>query len=163
MTALPPSVKRWAASVLGLAVVGCAALMVAQRPTGPETTSLRIEDGDSIARLFARAGLGDGALLAIMEANRGTAFGLALVPGEEVRINRREDGSLDTLIVGNGEGETTAFIVDEGDRFAVALPGPPARTARASHRESPPGHLTGRDQGELPRDRRGPTRGLSSR
>ena len=55
-----------------------------------------------------------------MEAERGAAFGLALVPGEEVRIIWREDGSLDRLIFDNGDREATAFISDEVDRFHIA-------------------------------------------
>jgi len=116
----PTHVWRWGAAVLGLAVIGCAALLIFQRPSGPETAQLQFEDGDSIARLFARAGLPDGDLLALMEAERGVAFGLALVPGEEVRIIRREDGRLDRLIFGNGDREATAFILDEFGRFQVA-------------------------------------------
>jgi murein DD-endopeptidase MepM/ murein hydrolase activator NlpD len=117
---LPAYLRRWGAATLGLAVIGCAAFLISQRPPGPETTRLQIEDGDSISRLFARAGLADSDLLALMEAERGAAFGLALVPGEEVRIIRREDGSLDRLLFGNGDREATAFISDELNRFHVA-------------------------------------------
>ena len=124
--AFPPHLRRWGAGGLGLAVIGCAAFLLSQRPTGPETTRLHIEDGDSIARLFARAGLADSDLLALMEAERGAAFGLALVPGEEVRIIRREDGSLDRLLFGNGDREATAFVSDELDRFHIAS-APPLR------------------------------------
>ena len=120
LAGFPPHLRRWGAGALGLAVIGCAGFLLSQRPTGPETTRLQIEDGDSIARLFARAGLADSDLLALMEAERGAAFGLALVPGEEVRIIRREDGSLDRLLFGNGDREATAFISDELNRFQVA-------------------------------------------
>ena len=120
LTHLPPYLRRWGAAALGLAVIGCAAFLISQRPPGPETTRLQIEDGDSISRLFARAGLADSELLALMEAERGAAFGLTLVPGEEVRIIRREDGRLDRLILGNGDREATAFISDELDRFHIA-------------------------------------------
>ena len=64
--------------------------------------------------------MADSDLLALMEAERGAAFELALVPGEEVRIIRREDGRLDRLIFGNGDGEATAFISDELHRFHIA-------------------------------------------
>ena len=120
LTELPPYLRRWGAAALGLVVIGCTAFLISQRPPGPETTRLQIEDGDSFSRLFARAGLADSDLLALMEAERGAAFGLALVPGEEVRIIRREDGRLDRLLLGNGDREATAFISDELDRFHIA-------------------------------------------
>ena len=126
LTELSPYLRRWGAAALGLAVIGCSAFLLSPRPPGPETTRLQIEDGDSIARLFAKAGLADSDLLALMEAERGAAFGLALVPGEEVLIIRREDGSLDRLVFGNGDREATAFISDEPDRFHVAS-APPLR------------------------------------
>lgn len=138
----PAGARRWGAGVAGLALLGCAAFVSVQRQTGPETIQLRIGSGDSIARLFAEAGLPDSDLLALMEANRGAAFGLALVPGAEVRIVRRKDGSLDRLIVGNGERQATAFIADEGNRFAIAS-APPLT-------ESPPaGPTPGSSQGRL--------------
>ena len=104
-----------------LTVLGSLAFVLSERrPAGPETTRLEIEAGDSIARLFAKAGLPDRDLLALMEADRGAAFGLVLVPGEEVRIDRREDGGLARIVLGNGDGEATAFVADEDRRFAVA-------------------------------------------
>lgn len=127
--AFPPSARKWVAGAIGIVVLGSAVFVVSQRYTGPETTTrVSIESGDSIARLFARAGLPDRDLLALMEANRGAAFGLVLVPGEEVRIVRREDGSLDRLVVGTGDGEATTFIADEDDRFAVASVSPIVET-----------------------------------
>ena len=141
--------RRWATGAFGLAVLACAAFVVSQRPTGPETTRLRIENGDSIARLFARAGLLDGDLLAVMEANRGAAFGLTLVPGGEVRIIRRENGSLERLIVANGDEEATAFIADEVSQFTIAsvtqLEGRVLASPRA---ENPRGRLAVHDKGE---------------
>ena len=122
-----PRAGRPGAFVLGFAALWCAASLVLHRPTTPEPARLRIENGDSIARLFARASLSDGDLLAVTEAHRGAAFGLAFVPGEEVRIARREDGRLGRLIIGNGDGKATAFIADNGDRFRIAtLPAPAA-------------------------------------
>ena len=118
-----PGARRWAAAgALGLlTVLGSLAFLLSERrPAGPETTRLEIEAGDSIARLFAKAGLPDRDLLALMEADRGAAFGLVLVPGEEVRIDRREDGGLARIVLGNGDGEATAFVADEDRRFAVA-------------------------------------------
>ena len=155
LTELPPYLRRWGAAALGLAVLGCAVFLLSQRPPGPETTRLQIEDGDSISRLFARAGLADGDLLALMEAERGAAFGLALVPGEEVRIIRREDGSLDRLLFGNGDREATAFISDELDRFHIAsapplrdgvpagsaVVGSVARNHPAARKEGPPARV----------------------
>ncbi len=112
-----------------LVVVGAVAFVTSERgPAGPETTRLRIENGDSIARLFAKAGLPDRDLLALMEADRGAAFGLVLVPGEEVRIVRREDGRVERIVVGNGDGEATAFVADGDHRFAVASALPVAGT-----------------------------------
>ncbi len=138
---LPAGAKRWVAGVAGLAFLGCVAFVSVQRQTGPETIQLRIGNGDSIARLFAEAGLPDSDLLALMEANRGAAFGLVLVPGEEIRIIRREDGSLDRLIFGNGEGQATAFIADEGNRFAIASVSPLTGSPPAGPR---PGSSQGR-------------------
>lgn len=131
LTEFPASLKRWGAAALGLAVIGYAAFLISQRPPGPETTRLQVEDGDSISRLFARADLADSDLLALMEAERGAAFGLALIPGEEVRIIRREDGRLDRLLFGNGDREATAFIADEFDRFHIAS-APPLRNGEAA-------------------------------
>ena len=143
-TLLPPAAMRWGAGAVGLAVLGCAALVLSERPTDPKSLQLRIENGDSVARVFARAGLPDSDLLAFMEANRGAAFGLVLVPGEEIRIIRREDGSLDQLIVDNGDGEATAFIADEGNQFAIA-PASPLANPKAG---SSPNRLAARDNGE---------------
>ena len=147
-TLLPPAATRWGAGAVGLAVLGCAALVLSERPTGPEALQLRIEDGDSVARVFARAGLPDSDLLAFMEANRGAAFGLVLVPGEEIRIIRRADGSLDQLVVGNGDGEATAFIADEGNQFAIVSASPLAETSPANPKTgSSPDRLAARDNG----------------
>ena len=54
-----------------LAFLGFVTFTTSRGPAGPETTQLRIQDGDSFARLFERAGLADRDLLAVMEANRG--------------------------------------------------------------------------------------------
>ena len=149
LTALQPGAGRWAAGAVGLAVLGSVAFVISQRHTGPETIRLRIESGDSIARLFAKTGLPDRDLLALMEANRGAAFGLVLVPGEEVRIVRRKDGRLDRLVVGNGDGEATAFTADEDNRFAVASVSPIVETPPVNPRAgSSRGRLTARGRGE---------------
>lgn len=156
LTEFAPYLRRWGAAALALAVIGCAAFLLSQRPPGPETTRLQIEDGDSISRLFARAGLADSDLLALMEAQRGAAFGLVLVPGEEVRITRREDGSLDRLLFGNGDREATAFISDKLDRFHLAsapplgdgepggsaVVGSMARSHPATRKEETPARIT---------------------
>ena len=138
-----------------LAFLGFATFMASRGPAGPETIQLRIQDGDSFARLFARAGLPDRDLLAVMEAQRGAAFGLALVPGEEVRIVRREDGTLQQLIVGDGSADAIAFVAGDDHHFdigpppPVAEPAPPGPTAVGS-RDGPaagdreaPGSATG--------------------
>ena len=150
LTALQPGAGRWAAGAVGLAVLGSVAFVISQRHTGPETIRLRIESGDSIASLFAKTGLPDRDLLALMEANRGAAFGLVLVPGEEVRIVRRKDGRLDRLVVGNGgDGEATAFTADEDNRFAVASVSPIVETPPVNPRAgSSRGRLTARGRGE---------------
>ena len=122
LTVLRPRIGPWSAGVVGLAVLACVAFLVSRGPAAPEGTLLHVKSGESIASLFARAGLTDRDLLAVMEAQQGAAFGLALVPGEEVRIVRREDGSLEQLIVGTGGGEATAFLAREGDRFEIASP-----------------------------------------
>ena len=135
--------RWWGAGALGIAVLGSVAFVIFERPAAsPETARLKVEDGESIARLFAKAGLPDGDLLALMEADRCSAFHLALVPGEEVRIVRREDGSLDRIVIGAGGGDATAFIANEDDRFTVASVLPTAETPPVL-----PG--TGRSRGHL--------------
>ena len=121
LTILSPRNKRRAVGAFALVVLGYAALAVSVWYFGPQTkaTRLHIENGDTFAHLFARADLPDGELLAVMEANQGAAFDLALVPGEEVRIIRRDDGSLRQLIVGSGNGDATSFIANEGSRFTI--------------------------------------------
>ena len=139
--------RWWGAGALGIAVLGSVAFVIFERPAAsPETARLKVEDGESIARLFAKAGLPDDELLALMEADRCSAFRLVLVPGEEVRIVRREDGSLDRIVIGAGGGEATAFIADEDDRFTVAsvlltAPPPPALPGTGS----PRGRLAARE------------------
>ena len=145
---LPPTAARWGAGGVAIAILGGAALVLSERPTRPEPLQLRIENGDSVARVFARAGLPDSDLLAFMEANRGAAFGLVLVPGEDIRIVRKEDGSLDQFIVDNGDGEATAFIADEGNQFAMAPAAPIAETPPAPPGAgSSPDRLAARDHG----------------
>ena len=131
LTVLRPLSGPWGAAALLLAFLGFVAFMVYQGPTGPDTTRLRIEDGDSLARLFARAGLPDRELLAVMEAQQGAAFRLALVPGEEVRIVRRDDGTLEQLLVGTGGGEAIAFIAGDGNHFKIGSPRPVAERTPA--------------------------------
>ena len=114
-----------------LGILGLATFMVSRGPAEPESTRLRIQDGDSFARLFARAGLPDRDLLAVMEAQRGAAFGLALVPGEEVRIVRREDGALQQLIIGDGSEDATSFVAGDDHHFRIAPPPPVAEPAPA--------------------------------
>ena len=109
-----------------LALLGFATFMVSPGPAGPETTLLRIQDGDSFARLFARAGLPDRDLLSVMEAQRGAAFEVAFVPGEEVRIVRRKDGTLQRLIVGDGSEDATAFVAGDDHHFRIGPPPPVA-------------------------------------
>lgn len=159
LTALRPRGGRWwGAGAVGLAVLGAIVFVISPRHgPDPETTRLQIEDGDSIARLFAKAGLPDGDLLALMEANRCAAFRLVLVPGEEVRIVRRVDGSLDRIVIGVGGRDATAFIADEDDRFTVAsvLPtatAPPALPGTGSSR----GRLAARVPGKPPKAAGGP-------
>ena len=84
-----------------------------------------------------------------MEARRGAAFGLALVPGEEVRIVRREDGSLGRLIIGLGGGEATAFIADEANHFHIGPAHPPAadRVPESSTAGRPRGRPASRVRG----------------
>ena len=150
---------------LGLLVVfGSVAFVIFERPpAGSETTRLRIENGDSIARLFAKAGLPDRDLLAVMEADRGAAFGLALVPGEEVRIVRREGGSVERILVGAGDGGATAFIADGDHRFAVAsvlsIAGTPPGEARKKAAGDPPATPLAADGGRSARQGRPGARG----
>ena len=112
-----------ALGALGLVAVACVGLAVFVSSPDPRLSAsssrLLIEDGDSMARLFARADLADSDLLSVMEANRGAAFRLPLQPGEEVQIEQHEDGRLARLIVGRGSGAATAFIANERNRFTV--------------------------------------------
>ena len=50
------------------------------------------------------------------------AFRLALVPGEDLRIVRRDDGSLDRLTIGRGGGEAIEFVSNEAGQFSI-VPG----------------------------------------
>jgi len=93
-------------------------------------SSLRIEDGDSLARLFDRAGVSDSELLAVMEASHGAAFRLTLVPGEELRLVRRNDGSLSKLTVGRGGGEATEFVGNDAGQFSIVSREPSVTDAR---------------------------------
>ena len=132
LTVLRLLVGPWSAAAVLLAFLGFVAFMVTLGPTGPETSRIRIQEGDSLARLFARAGLPDRELLAVMEAQQGAAFRLDLVPGEEVRIVRREDGTLEQLFVGTGGGQAVVFIAGDGNHFNVASPRPVAEPTPAS-------------------------------
>lgn len=144
-----PDARRWVAGAFGLVALGCVAFVLTQRPTGPETIRLQVEDGDSIASLFARAGVADSDLLALMEASRGAAFGLVLVPGEAVRIVRREDGRLDRLLIGNGNGTAVEFIADEYNQFAVSTAVPlPASPSDGPGAEGSRGRLAAEDTGD---------------
>ena len=121
------------AGVLGIAILAAGALAVALLRHDPASTSLRIEDGDSLSRLFARAELTDDDLLAVMEAGHGAAFRLALVPDEEVRIALREDGRLERLTIGRGDGETTEFVANDAGQFTISS----RASAVAGLRDSP--------------------------
>ena len=122
--------RRRAAALAGGTVLGCTALVAAlwhfNWGPGEETSRLIIEDGDTVTRLFDRAGLSDGEVLALMEAGRGAAFDLVLVSGEEVRITRRNDGRLDRLHITHGLGEATEFVAGEDVPFTVARAALPA-------------------------------------
>ena len=130
-----------------LAVAALAYVTAALLGSGPNASRLLIRDGDTIARLFARAKLPDDELLAVMEAGHGAAFGLAIIPGEEVRIIRRDDGSLERLVVGRGGGQATEFIASDSGQFSIvwqastgteapSSPTPGAETERVAAREA---------------------------
>ena len=142
---LVPRIGPWKAGALVLAFLGLATFMVSREPASPGTVQIRIQDGDSLASLFARAGLPDRDLLAVMEAQRGAALRVALVPGENVRIVRREDGTLEQLIVGDGRADATAFVAGDDHHFNIGSPPPvgePA-TAGSTAMESRGGPATG--------------------
>ena len=137
-------------------VLGCVAFAVSRWwpfEPGPEGTTdrLHVESGETVASLFSRAGLPDDDLLAVMEADGGTAFGIALVPGEEVRITRGDDGRLHQLILGRGNGEATAFVAGESGRWFTieehVRPSPPdgngKRPESMEKREPPRESLAG--------------------
>ena len=122
--------------MLGIAFLAAGTLAVLPLVDDPGSSTLRIEEGESLSRLFARADLPDSDLLAVMEAGHGAAFRLALVPGKEVRIVRREDGRLDRLTVGRGNGEATEFVANDAGQFTISLVASGA-PAVASSREAP--------------------------
>jgi len=142
-----PRVAWGAAGVLGVAVL--AYVTLAFFGSGPDSSRLIIRDGDTLARLFARAKLPDDDLLAVMEAGHGAAFGLDIIPGEEVRIARRDDGSLESLVVGRGGGQAIEFIASGAGQFSIvwqastgtqAAPG--AETERVAARDAGDGSAT---------------------
>lgn len=152
--ARPPRNARQAVGVLGVVTLGAATLAIAwwwsfERQSGGAPDRLYIESGETVASLFARAGLSDEDLLAVMEAGRGAAFAIPLVPGEEVRITRGGDGRLRRLFLGRGEGEATAFVIGEGGRWFMleehASPSSPegTRPAKAEEDEPPARSLAG--------------------
>ena len=117
-----PITGRRTIAAAGIVMLGCTALAVSlwwPFEPGPEGTAdrLHVETGETVASLFSRAGLPDDDLLAVMEAAGGTAFGIALHPGEEVRITRGDDGRLQQLLLGRGNGEATAFVAGESGRW----------------------------------------------
>lgn len=133
--------------MLGVAALACAIVTLALVGPGPDSSRLIIREGDTLARLFARVKLPDDELLAVMEAGHGAAFGLAIIPGEEVRIIHRDDGSLERLIVGRGEGQATEFLASESGQFSIvwqastetepsSSPTPGAKTERLVAREA---------------------------
>ena len=146
---LPATGRRTTAAAV-IVILGCAAFAVSRWwPVEQHAADrLHVETGDTVASLFSRAGLSDDDLLAVMEADGGTAFDIALVPGEEVRITRGDDGRLRRLILGRGNGEATAFVADESGRWFTieehVPPGPPdgERPESAEAREPPRGPLT---------------------
>ena len=133
--------------MLGVAALACAIVTLALVGSGPDSSRLIIREGDTLARLFARVKLPDDELLAVMEAGHGAAFGLAIIPGEEVRLIHRDDGSLERLIVGRGEGQATEFFASESGQFSIvwqastetepsSSPTPGAKTERLVAREA---------------------------
>ena len=140
--------------LLGVAALAWATVTLTLVGPGPDASKLVIRDGDTLARLFARAKLPDDELLAVMEAGHGAAFGLDIVPGEEVQIIRRDDGGLERLIVGLGGRPATEFIANESGQFSIVWqastgtepstsPTPGAKTERlvardAEERSKPP-------------------------
>ena len=129
------------AGLLGFAVLGAGALAFALLRPDSGPSNLRIEDGDSLARLFDRAGIPDGELLAVMEASHGAAFRLDLVPGEELRLLRHDDGSLRKLTIGRGGGEATEFVGNDAGQFSIVSREPSVTDARvpSSYDDSAPG------------------------
>ena len=117
-----PITGRRTIAAAGIVLIGCTSLTVFTWwpfEPGPAGTAdrLHVEAGETIASLFSRAGLADDDLLAVMEADGGTAFGIALHPGEEVHITRGDDGRLHRLLLGRGNGEATVFVAGERGRW----------------------------------------------
>ena len=123
LTPFPWRITRLTLGAVALVAAGCAAmgLSLSSLDSGlpKSSTSILIEEGDTLARVFERAGLQDGDLLSVMEAAHGAAFRPSLVPGEEVRVIRGSDGGLDQLFVGGGRGESTVFVANEASQFTV--------------------------------------------
>ena len=120
LAARNPLVASRSAAALGISLLVAGTLAVVLLDDDSGSSSLRIEEGESLSRLFARAELSDSDLLAVMEAGHGAAFRLALVPGEEVRIVRREDGRLGRLTVIRGNGEATELVANEAGQFTIS-------------------------------------------
>ena len=118
--------RRGTAGLAGAAILGCTALVVSvwhlDLKPPEEAIRLVIEDGDTVTGLFARAGLSDGEVLAVMEAGRGTAFGLVPVPGGEIRITRRDDGRLIRLTVDQGDRGVAEFVAGGDHLFTITQP-----------------------------------------
>ena len=119
--------------MLGIAILVAGTLAITFLGEKSDTSRLRVEEGESLSRLFARAELPDGDLLAVMEAGHGAAFRITLVPGAEVRIDRRNDGRLGRLTVVRGSGETTEFVANDAGQFTISS----RASAVASPREAP--------------------------
>ena len=73
LAARSPLVTLRNAAVLGVSLLVAGTLAVTLLDDESGSSSLRIEEGDSLSRLFARAELPDIDLLAVMEAGHGGA------------------------------------------------------------------------------------------
>ena len=160
-------INRRTLGVSGLAAAGCSlvGLTIAYLlPATEREDNLVVESEDSVARVFARAGLPDEDLLAIMEANQGAAFKLSLVPGDDIRITREDDGRLRQLVIESGNGTATTFAATDGNHFTISrLTSPPSVTVAENEAEEEPGQadapapvLVASNSGEIPSPRKPP-------
>ncbi len=90
---------------------------------GPLWREERVQRGDTIGSLLARAGVSDAASMAWLRTDPAARPLYQLRPGRPVRVAVDDDGRLSALRFLTGSGDMLA-IVREGDAFAAAVAAP---------------------------------------